>query len=143
MRFWVGPKLYEANWLQLQNDGYIAAVKCYEIWCPMTELYYREYLNEDYHTGIQRVCIDVIMFKSIVHASQCLCVMNPNKIHACEFLLRMHAKRGDKTIVFSDDIFALRTLATKLKMFALMTYLISSLMLSLLSHYLRLTQVVY
>lgn len=33
---------------------------------------------------------------------------------ACEYLIRMHERRGDKIIVFADDVFALQTLALKL-----------------------------
>ena len=40
-----GPKLYEANWLDLQEAGYIATVQCVEVWCPMTADFYREYLQ--------------------------------------------------------------------------------------------------
>lgn len=40
----IGPKLYEANWLELQAHGYIARVQCAEVWCPMTPEFYREYL---------------------------------------------------------------------------------------------------
>jgi len=29
--FLIGPKLYEANWLDLQNAGYIATVQCIEV----------------------------------------------------------------------------------------------------------------
>ena len=36
LNFLIGPKLYEANWLDLQRDGYIANVQCIEVWCPMT-----------------------------------------------------------------------------------------------------------
>ena len=39
-----GPKLYEANWLELQKNGYIARVQCAEVWCPMAPEFYREYL---------------------------------------------------------------------------------------------------
>lgn len=42
--------------------------------------------------------------------------MNPNKFRACEFLIRFHEQqRGDKIIVFSDNLFALREYATKLR----------------------------
>lgn len=34
---------------------------------------------------------------------------------ACEFLIREHERRGDKIIVFSDDVFALQTLASRLE----------------------------
>ncbi len=43
-------------------------------------------------------------------------MMNPNKFRACEFLIRFHEQqRGDKIIVFSDNLFALREYATKLR----------------------------
>ncbi len=45
LNFLIGPKLYEANWLELQNAGYIAKVQCAEVWCPMSPEFYREYLN--------------------------------------------------------------------------------------------------
>lgn len=42
-------------------------------------------------------------------------MMNPNKFRACEFLIRFHEQqRGDKIIVFSDNLFALTEYATKL-----------------------------
>ncbi len=36
-----GPKLYEANWLDLTRAGHIANVQCVEVWCPMTREFYR------------------------------------------------------------------------------------------------------
>jgi DNA excision repair protein ERCC-3 len=33
--------------------------------------------------------------------------MNPNKFQACQFLIKFHEDRGDKIIVFSDNVFAL------------------------------------
>jgi hypothetical protein len=38
-----------------------------------------------------------------------LYVMNPNKFHACQYLIEYHEERGDKIIVFSDDVWALQT----------------------------------
>ena len=40
--------------------------------------------------------------------------MNPTKFQACQYLIRTHEQRGDKIIVFSDDIFALKTYAKAL-----------------------------
>lgn len=31
LNFLIGPKLYEANWMELQNLGYIARVQCAEV----------------------------------------------------------------------------------------------------------------
>ena len=33
--------------------------------------------------------------------------MNPRKIQACQFLIKYHEDRGDKIIVFSDNVYAL------------------------------------
>ncbi|KAK7913174.1 hypothetical protein WMY93_013385 [Mugilogobius chulae] len=44
LNFLIGPKLYEANWMELQNNGYIAKVQCAEVWCPMSPEFYREYV---------------------------------------------------------------------------------------------------
>ncbi|EFJ20433.1 hypothetical protein SELMODRAFT_109026 [Selaginella moellendorffii] len=98
LNFLIGPKLYEANWLDLVKGGYIANVQCAEVWCPMTKEFYAEYLKKENRK------------------QQALYVMNPNKFRACEFLIRFHEQqRGDKIIVFSDNLFALREYATKLK----------------------------
>jgi DNA excision repair protein ERCC-3 len=34
--------------------------------------------------------------------------MNPNKIQACQVLIEAHEAQGDKIIVFSDNVFALK-----------------------------------
>ena len=38
LNFLIGPKLYEANWLDLTRAGHIANVQCAEVWCPMTRV---------------------------------------------------------------------------------------------------------
>jgi len=96
LNFLIGPKLYEANWLELQKEGHIARVQCAEVWCAMTPEFYREFLT----------------IKSM--KKMLLCVMNPNKFRAAQFLIKYHEKRGDKTIVFSDNVYALKHYATAL-----------------------------
>ncbi|XP_063989827.1 general transcription and DNA repair factor IIH helicase subunit XPB [Diachasmimorpha longicaudata] len=96
LNFLIGPKLYEANWLELQKRGFIARVQCAEVWCPMTPEFYREYL-----------CCK--MTRKLL-----LYVMNPNKFRACQYLIKYHERRGDKTIVFSDNVFALKHYAIKM-----------------------------
>lgn len=96
LNFLIGPKLYEANWMELQNLGFIARVQCAEVWCPMTPEFYQEYLQ------IQS------------RRRKLLYVMNPNKFRACQFLMRFHERRNDKIIIFSDVVFALRSYATAL-----------------------------
>lgn len=90
LNFLIGPKLYEANWLELQKRGFIARVQCAEVWCPMTPEFYREYLT-------CKTSKRLLLY-----------VMNPSKFRACQYLIRYHERRGDKTIVFSDNVFALK-----------------------------------
>lgn len=90
LNFLIGPKLYEANWLELQKNGYIARVQCAEVWCPMTAEFYREYL-------LTKTSKKMLLY-----------VMNPSKFRMCQYLIHYHERRGDKTIVFSDNVFALK-----------------------------------
>jgi len=39
----IGPKLYEANWIDLVSRGFLARVQCIEVWCEMTADFYKEY----------------------------------------------------------------------------------------------------
>ena len=48
-----GPKLYEANWLDLQRSGHLARVQCAEVWCPMSAEYFEEFQKVAiFHIGI-------------------------------------------------------------------------------------------
>ncbi|KAJ8474054.1 hypothetical protein ONZ45_g16079 [Pleurotus djamor] len=105
LNYMIGPKLYEANWMDLAAKGHIANVQvsgdkpnlmCAEVWCPMTPEFYREYLREQSRKRMLLYC------------------MNPNKFQACQFLIKYHEDRGDKIIVFSDNVFALEAYAKKL-----------------------------
>ncbi len=97
----IGPKLYEANWLDLKRDGYIADVHCAEVWCPMTAVFYREYLGAS-ATAVKR------------RYREFLYMMNPAKIRVCDYLVKYHEQRGDKILVFSDNIDALKQYAKML-----------------------------
>ncbi|KAI8800263.1 P-loop containing nucleoside triphosphate hydrolase protein, partial [Cladochytrium replicatum] len=97
LNFLIGPKLYEANWMDLAHRGHIAKVEATEVWCPMTGDFYKEYL------------------KAGPSKKRLLCVMNPNKYMACEYLIRWRESENDKIIVFSDNVFALRHYAMTLQ----------------------------
>ncbi|CCU99475.1 unnamed protein product [Malassezia sympodialis ATCC 42132] len=96
LNFLVGPKLYEANWMDLAAKGHIATVQCAEVWCPMTAEFYREYLREKSRKKMLLYC------------------MNPTKFQAAQYLIQFHENRGDKIIVFSDNVYALEAYAIKL-----------------------------
>ncbi|KAI6243972.1 General transcription and DNA repair factor IIH helicase subunit XPB [Aphelenchoides fujianensis] len=111
LNFLIGPKIYEANWMDLQRVGYIAKVQCAEVWCPMTAPFFEYYLS------------------SSINRKLLLAVMNPNKFRVCEYLIRYHERRNDKVglslpssflpfvqiIVFSDNVFALKKYAILLE----------------------------
>lgn len=97
INFLIGPKLYEANWLDLQRDGYLATVQCAEVWCPMTKEFYHEYLQ------------------SSPARRKLLYGMNPNKFRMCQYLVQFHEERGDKVIIFADNVYALKMYAIRLK----------------------------
>lgn len=54
LNYLIGPKLYEADWSDLTRQGYLANVKCLEVWCPMTAEFYAEYLRTSHATGKSR-----------------------------------------------------------------------------------------
>ena len=97
LNFLIGPKLYEANWQELAEAGHIAKVQCAEVWCQMTPEFYTEWLAPG---SQQRKAL--------------LSIMNPRKFQACQFLIDYHERRGDKIIVFSDNVYALERYAKKL-----------------------------
>lgn len=59
LNFLIGPKLYEANWLDLTRAGHIANVQCCEVWCDMDKDFYKAYLREVCIAGLgwQRLCV--------------------------------------------------------------------------------------
>lgn len=99
LNFLIGPKLYEANWQELSEQGHIAKVQCAEVWCQMTPEFYGEWLRT---VGLN------------TPKKQLLAALNPRKFQACQFLIEYHERRGDKIIVFSDNVYALQKYALKL-----------------------------
>jgi superfamily II DNA or RNA helicase len=67
LNFLIGPKLYEANWLDLTFQGFLARVQCVEVWCPMSKEFYGcvrgyEQMRRVYMTGKRMfhtpICLD-------------------------------------------------------------------------------------
>jgi DNA excision repair protein ERCC-3 len=99
LNFLVGPKLYEANWMDLTQQGYLANVQCCEVWCPMTKEFYDQYLGSELSE----------------RNKQLLYILNPTKVRACDYLVKYHEARNDKVILFCDDIAALHLYCTLMK----------------------------
>ncbi|KAG9502029.1 transcription factor TFIIH complex ERCC-3 subunit [Fusarium musae] len=97
LNFLIGPKLYEANWMELSQQGHIAKVQCAEVWCSMPTVFYEQYLHVS--SRMKRT----------------LAAINPSKFQACQYLINYHEARGDKIIVFSDELYSLKLYAYKLK----------------------------
>ena len=87
LHFLIGPKHYEANWLDLQRDGYLARVKCIQILCEMETKFYHEYLKNSDNSAKRRILYN----------------LNPNKLFICKKLVEKY--KNDKVIIFSDYIF--------------------------------------
>jgi len=96
LNYLIGPKLYEANWMELAAQGHIARVQCAEVWCPMSMEFYQEYQKQPARKQL------------LFYAC------NPIKFQVCQFLINYHEAHGDKIIVFSDNIFALELYAKKM-----------------------------
>ncbi|KAK0709083.1 P-loop containing nucleoside triphosphate hydrolase protein [Lasiosphaeria miniovina] len=96
LNFLIGPKLYEANWMELSQQGHIAKVQCAEVWCQMPTEFYDEYLRAN------------------ARMKRTLYAMNPRKFQACQYLINYHEARGDKIIVFSDELYSLKKYAETL-----------------------------
>ena len=89
LKFLIGPKHYEANWLDLQKEGFLARVKCTEIWAEMDPIFYEKYLDNNLSADKKKV----------------LYVSNPTKYLITLMLLEKH--KGDKIIIFSDNLFTI------------------------------------
>lgn len=88
LNFLVGPKLYEANWMELTSQGYLARVQCIEVPCPMSFESMTRYISHEKTRDKQEFYYTT----------------NTNKIAACEALVRMHEERKDQILVFSDSV---------------------------------------
>lgn len=97
LNYLIGPKLYEANWMELASQGHIAKVQCAEVWCPMSMEFYQEYQKQPPRRQL------------LFYAC------NPIKFQVCQYLIKYHEERGDKIIVFSDNIYALEMYAKRLQ----------------------------
>ena len=75
LNFLIGPKLYEANWVELSQQGHIARIQRAEVWCPMSTGLYKEYMQAN------------------VRNRSFFCVMNPSKFQACQYLIRYQISR--------------------------------------------------
>ena len=71
----------------------------------MTPEFYRQYLVEQSRKRMMLYC------------------MNPNKFQACQFLIKYHEDRGDKIIVFSDNVFALEVSCLMLLSLSALTHM--------------------
>lgn len=69
----------------------------------MTPEFYKEYLRENARK------------KLLLHC------MNPTKFQSCQYLIDFHERRGDKIIVFSDNVYALEVRLSLLCLFRRLT----------------------
>ncbi|KEG14923.1 DNA repair helicase and transcription factor protein [Trypanosoma grayi] len=99
LRHLVGPKLYEANWLELTRAGFLARVVCAEVQCPLPLPFFAEYLNSQSQD-------DPFARRGASPLSRALVCFNPYKLWCAQALLEFHRNRSppDKVIIFCDDL---------------------------------------
>ncbi|KNH07290.1 Component of the holoenzyme form of RNA polymerase transcription factor TFIIH [Perkinsela sp. CCAP 1560/4] len=88
----VGPKLFEATWWDLFQGNFIARVVCRYITCSTHDAFLREYYRPETPMALRLA----------------LAASNPTKVCECVRLTRHHLQKGDKVMVFSDSLHALR-----------------------------------
>lgn len=76
LNFLIGPKLYEANWLDLVKGGFIANVQCAEVWCPMTKEFFAEYLKKE-NSKKKQVCVFYKSFIFVLYSGKLFLTCNP------------------------------------------------------------------
>ena len=92
LNYLVGPKIFEANWMKLTAQGYLARVMCYDVQCPMSVTSMIEYAKSHKDRDGQVFCYS----------------SNTNKLAACEKIMKHHEALGDQILIFSDSIPILR-----------------------------------
>ncbi|EAN92055.1 DNA repair helicase and transcription factor protein, putative [Trypanosoma cruzi] len=99
LRHLVGPKLYEANWLELTRAGFLARVECAEVQCPLPLPFFREYLDSQAEE-------DPFARRGTSSLARAVVCFNPYKLWCTQALLEFHRNRSppDKVIIFCDDL---------------------------------------
>jgi DNA excision repair protein ERCC-3 len=99
LNFLIGPRLFEADWMRLTNERYLARVQCVEVSCLMSDLFMAAYIRtiNDHHRQAT------------------LAVMNANKLAACRQIMEKHEADGDKVLIFSDSVYSIEKYAHILK----------------------------
>jgi superfamily II DNA or RNA helicase len=98
LRHLVGPKLYEANWLELTAAGHLATAHCVEVRCSTPAPYVQAYMSSRPMTS-RRTDIEAL---------------NPTKLWCTQALVHYHTVERsppDKVIIFCDSTHAVRSYA--------------------------------
>ncbi|CCW59579.1 unnamed protein product [Phytomonas sp. EM1] len=131
LRHLVGPKLYEANWLELTRAGFLAKMECAEVQCPMPASFFTEYvfattvasnrlkgldpkemdsdLDEDNELegggrGLRKRRRHHANGNTLQALVRSVAISNPYKLWCTQALLEFHRNRSppDKIIIFCD-----------------------------------------
>ena len=116
LSFLIGPKLYEANWMEHCAEVSIHTRNLFtpeifpRVRCQMTPDFFQKYVVTTTNDTIKRR----------------LSAINPNKFRTCQFLIEYHERRNDKIIIFCDDPFAVEVYALKLVKYIVLILLLRS-----------------
>ncbi|ESS68247.1 DNA repair helicase and transcription factor protein [Trypanosoma cruzi Dm28c] len=90
LRHLVGPKLYEANWLELTRAGFLARVECAEVQCPLPLPFFTEYLDSQAEE-------DPFARRGTSSLARAVVCFNPYKLWCTQALLEFHRNRSPQT----------------------------------------------
>ena len=89
LQWLVGPVLFQTDLPSLRASKYINTANGHEIKCPMAPLFAQAYRDE--RVEVRRV----------------LATANISKVRVCARIVRHHMAKGDKVLVFCDDLISL------------------------------------
>lgn len=127
LRHLVGPKLYEANWLDLTRAGFLARVECAEVQCPIPKSFVKAYTDalQVSQLGLAGDSDDQPVARrasprrrrgGLSAAVHNVAACNPYKLWCTQALLAFHRNRSppDKVIIFCDYLADVRYYAHQL-----------------------------
>lgn len=89
--YYLGPKIFEENSIDLTNQGFLARVICKEVRVDLHQIFESLLQNNQ--------------------ANQLVYVANPNKFRVLEYLINKHRLKNDKILIFVDSILLIKMFA--------------------------------
>ena len=101
----VVPIVYAAPWKELTDQGVLARVRCVEVRCDMPLSWRSTWEHNDPDEGYEGSGKSRAQEANMRRQRRkLLCALNPNKINVCAALLQHHTARGDRVLIFAQQV---------------------------------------